>query len=321
MLAATADGIPTGPGWIHEVKWDGMRALVEVHGGTATCWSRSERDITVAFPELVGLGALYEDMLLDGEIVVLDRGRPSFEALAERFHVLDRRRAATLAASRPATYMAFDLLRLYGVDLTGRRFADRRATLERLDLAGPHWQVPPTFADGPALLDGTAAQGLEGIVSKRLDAPYRPGRRSEDWVKTAHRTTSSYVVGGWRPETGNAAVLGAVLVGVPSPGGLTYRGRVGSGLAGKAGAALLADLQPLTEARSPFVGAIPPDDADGTTWVAPVLVVDVVSLGVNRSGRLRQASYRGPRPDMTAGDIDESPVGPGDARAVEVPDA
>lgn len=321
MLAATATGIPTGPGWIHEVKWDGMRALIEVRDGRATCWSRTERDISVAFPELAGLGARYDDMLLDGEIVVLDGGRPSFEALAERFHVSDRRRAATLAASRPATYMAFDLLRLYGVDLTGRRFADRRATLERLELRGPHWQVPPTFTDGQALLDGTAAQGLEGIVSKRLDGIYRPGRRSEDWVKTAHRTSASYVIGGWRPETGNDATLGAVLVGVPSPGGLTYRGRVGSGLAGRAGSALLTDLRPLAETRSPFVDDIPAEDADGTTWVAPVLVVDVVSLGVNRSGRLRQPSYRGPRPDLTAGDVEEAAPGPGGATPEGGPDA
>ena len=307
MLASPAALIPAGHGWVHEVKWDGMRILADVRSGALRLSSRSERDVTVAFPELAGLVDTFEDLLLDGEVVALKDGVPSFEALAERFHVTSPRRAATLAARNPVTYMAFDLLRLYGVDLTGRPFSDRRATLERLELAGPHWQVPPTFTDGPLLHVATRDQGLEGIVSKRLSSRYLPGSRSEDWLKSAHRSSLSVVIGGWRPETDNAR-LGAVLVGVPAPGGLRYLGRVGSGIAGRAGALLAKDLAPLAAARSPFVTQVPRVDSAGATWVHPVLVCEVQSLGLTSAHRLRQPAYRGLRPDLSPGDLDAEVV-------------
>lgn len=307
MLATATTTIPSGDGWVHEVKWDGMRVIVDVSEGRLRLFSRTERDVTVAFPELVPLGQEYADMLLDGEIVVMRDGVPSFSALAERFHVTDPRRAAALALQSPATLIAFDLLRLYGVDLTGRSWADRRATLERLELAGLRWQTPPVFTDGRALYDATRAQGLEGIVSKRTDAPYQPGQRSLHWLKSPHRGTVSVVIGGWRPETKGTVRnrLGAVLVGVPGPGGLRFLGRVGSGLAGKAGAALLRDLAPLEAAECPFASELPTEDSAGATWVHPVLVADVQSLGLSSTGRLRQPAYKGLRGDLTAGDVED----------------
>jgi len=308
MLASPARVVPSGPEWVHEVKWDGMRVLADVTDGRLTLMSRTERDETVAFPELAGLADEYEDMLLDGEIVALHDGIPSFAALAERFHVTSARRAAALAGHNPATLMAFDLLRLYGVDLTARAFADRRATLERLELAGPHWQVPPTFSDGGALHDATRDQGLEGIVSKRVTSRYHPGLRSEDWLKFPHRTSISVVIGGWRPETDTADRLGAVLVGAPALGGLRYLGRVGSGIAGRAGMALRGDLAPLASGASPFTGEVPRVDAAGATWVHPVLVCEVQALGLTRQGRLRQPAYRGLRPDLTPADVDVTDV-------------
>ena len=309
MLASPATLVPAGDGWVHEVKWDGMRILADVRAGGLRLSSRSERDVTMAFPELAGLVDTFEDLLLDGEVVALKDGVPSFEALAERFHVTSPRKAAALAARNPVTYMVFDLLRLYGVDLTDRPLSDRRATLERLELTGPHWQVPPTFTDGPLLHGATRDQGLEGIVSKRLSSRYLPGSRSEDWLKSAHRTSMSLVIGGWRPETDNAR-LGAVLVGVPGLGGLRYLGRVGSGIAGKAGDLLAQDLAPLAAARSPFVTEVPREDSAGATWVHPVLVCEVQSLGLTSQHRLRQPAYRGLRPDLTPGDLDTE-VAPG----------
>ncbi len=307
MLASPTGLVPGGEGWVHEVKWDGMRILADVRAGALRLSSRSERDVTVAFPELAGLVETFEDLLLDGEVVALKDGVPSFEALAERFHVTSPRRAAILAARNPVTYMVFDLLRLYGVDLTGRPLSDRRATLERLELAGPHWQVPPTFTDGPLLHVATLDQGLEGIVSKRLSSRYVPGSRSEDWLKSAHRTSMSVVIGGWRPET-DTARLGAILVGVTAPGGLRYLGRVGSGLAGRAGELLATDLAPLAAAASPFVTQVPREDGAGATWVHPVLVCEVQSLGLTSAHRLRQPAYRGLRPDLTPGDLDAEVV-------------
>src|SRR6476661_1156652 len=145
MLASQGTAIPAGPSWVHEVKWDGMRAL------------------------------------------------------AERMHVQDRRRAAALAVVRPVTFMVFDILRLYGVDLTSRALSERRATLERVGLEGAHWQVPPVYDDGRLLQEATRENGLEGVVSKRLSSKYHAGRRSSDWLKFPHRATDSVVVGGWRP--------------------------------------------------------------------------------------------------------------------------
>lgn len=312
MLATPTRRVPSGAEWVHEVKWDGMRVLADVHQGRLRLTSRSERDVTLAFPELSGIVDEFDDVLLDGELVCLVNGIPSFPALAERFHVTSSRRAATLAATQPVTYMVFDLLRLYGVELTARSLADRRATLERLELAGPHRQVPPIFTDGPALHEATRDQGLEGVVSKRLSSRYLPGIRSEDWRKAPHRTSMSLVIGGWRPETDSRDRLGAVLVGVPAPEGLRYLGRVGSGIAGKAGAVLLADLAPLAVSASPFAGEVPRLDAQGATWVRPVLVCEVQALGVTSRQRLRQPAYRGLRPDLTPADVDPADNDPQD---------
>ncbi len=310
MLAAVADTVPVGPGWVHEVKWDGMRLLADVHDGRVTLTSRTERDVTASFPELEPLGAAYDDMLLDGEVVALQDGVPSFAALAERMHVADRRRAVRLAATRPVTFMVFDLLRLFGSDVSGQPWSARRELLRRLDLGGPHWQVPPTYDDGAGLFAGTLEQGLEGIVSKRRDAPYTAGRRSSDWRKSSHRSTVSAVVGGWRPELGSSSRLGAVLVGLPDDGGgWRYAGRVGSGLAGSAGTALAGRLEPLRRDRPPFSTSVPAVDADGAVWVEPAVVVEVRTLGPTAGGRLRQPAYLGIRHDLTPADLQEASGG------------
>lgn len=303
MLATPGTTIPAGPGWAHEIKWDGMRVLADVHDGVLHLTSRNENDVTASFPELAGLAGSGADLLLDGEIVALDGGRPSFAALAERMHVSDARRAEVLARQRPVTLMVFDLLRLYGVDLTSRSLGERRATLERLDLRGPHWQVPPVYDDGAALQRATEDQGLEGVVSKRLSSAYLPGRRSADWLKFPHRHATSVVVGGWRHETDSTSRLGAVLVGTPGEHGLHYRGRVGSGIAGKEGVRLREALAELACDTPPFAEAVPKVDAQGTTWVRPVVVVDVEALGVTAGGRLRQPAYRGIRPDLSPADV------------------
>jgi len=307
MLASAGTAIPRGPEWAHEIKWDGMRVLVDVDDGHVKLLSRNGNDVTVSFPELsalVGPG-MPDNMLLDGEVVALDGGLPSFSALAERMHVSDARRARRLAIARPVTFMAFDLLRLYGVDLTSRPLAERRASLERIGLAGPNIQVPPTYDDGDALHAATLEQGLEGVVSKRLSSRYSPGGRSADWLKFPHRGSISVVIGGWRLETDSSSRLGAVLVGRPGPNGLSYLGRVGSGLAGKAQEAVLDALKPLTIDASPFSDEVPGVDAEGTVWVRPEVVVDVQALGLSTQGRLRQPAYRGLRPDLSPGDLHE----------------
>jgi bifunctional non-homologous end joining protein LigD len=307
MLASTGTVIPGGPEWTHEIKWDGMRVLADVADGRLRLSSRNENDVTTSFPELSTLAGpgMPDDMLLDGEVVVLDAGLPSFLALSERMHVSSVRRAGRLAVTRPVTYMVFDLLRLDGVDLTAQPLAQRRATLEGIGLAGPNTQVPPTYDDGGALQIATLEQGLEGVVSKRISSRYSPGRRSPDWLKFPHRTSRSVVIGGWRLETDSTRRLGAVLVGRPTPDGLAYLGRVGSGLAGQEQERVLRALKSRGVDTSPFADEVPRMDAQGTQWVRPEVVVEVQSLGLSAQGRLRQPAYRGLRPDLSPDDVHE----------------
>ncbi|GAB3656591.1 hypothetical protein GCM10027596_10980 [Nocardioides korecus] len=309
MLATKGDHVPTGTGWAHEVKWDGMRVLVDVHDGHVRAHSRNENDVTVSFPELLGLADVLDDALLDGEVVALGAGVPSFAALADRMHVRDAARARRLAERNPVTLIVFDLLRLDGEDLRDQPLSERRARLEALGLADVAWQVPPTYADGQVLLDAAAQQGLEGVVSKRLSSRYRPGLRSRDWLKFPIRPTGSYVVGGFRHETGSDHRLGALLVGEPTADGLVFRGRVGSGVGGKAGRLLGDLLAPHVLDSSPFTEELPRLDRVGTTWVDPVVVVDVQYLTLTGEGRLRQPAYRGVRSDLTPSDLSATTSG------------
>jgi bifunctional non-homologous end joining protein LigD len=301
MLATRGTHVPAGEEWQHEVKWDGMRVLVDVRRGAARLFSRNENDATVSFPELAGIPG--DDTLLDGEVVAFSQGVPSFGALAERMHVGRADRARRLAERIPVTLLVFDVLRVGDRDLMDEPLSTRREILEGLDLHDDRWQTPPTYTDGQMLFDATYQQALEGMVSKRLTSRYRPGLRSKDWLKFAHRRRESYVVGGWRPETDSRDRLGAVLVGQPAPDGLLYRGKVGSGIAGRKAVVLREVLAGLARTTPPFTDLVPKEDALGTTWVEPVLVVEVESLGPSAQGRIRQPSYVGTRADLSPEDL------------------
>ncbi len=301
MLATRGTHVPTGDEWVHEVKWDGMRVLVDVRDGRLRLTSRNENDVTVSFPELRDLPG--DDLLLDAEVVAFLDGIPTFGALQERIHVGNAKRAAALAERNPVTLLAFDLLRIDGRDLTREPLDVRRGLLTGLGLDEVAWQVPPVYDDGAMLFQATLDQGLEGMVSKRRSSRYEFGVRSPHWLKFPHRRRTSWVVGGWRPEVGSASRLGAVLVGEPTSDGLLYRGRVGSGIAGKVGPMLMEALAPYARDASPFADEVPRLDALGTHWVEPVLVVDVESLGLSPQQRLRQPSYRGVRPDLNPEDL------------------
>lgn len=310
MLATRGDHPPSGDGWIHEVKWDGIRLLAEVDQARVSLTSRNGNDVTGGYPELAELGAgpgSGRDLLLDGEVVAFRDGIPSFAALADRMHVRDKRKLEAIVARNPATYLIFDLLRLDGRDLRGLSLRERREILESLDLSGPHWQVPPVYDDGDMLMRATEQQGLEGVISKRLASRYESGARSRHWLKFPHRRRTSWVVGGWRPETGSEHRLGAVLVGIPTADGLHFMGRVGSGIAGRNGPPLLELLRPLGRDTNPF-DEVPRVDAAGTRWVEPQIVVDVESLGLAGSGRLRQPAFIGVRDDLTPDDLADQQV-------------
>ena len=219
MKAATGP-LPTGRaahGWAAEFKWDGVRALCLIDGGRLRIRSRRGNDVTGTYPELKELAKTVSDarLLLDGEIIALDAaGRVSFAALQPRFGTSGAE-AERLARTNPVSLMVFDLLYLDGHDTTGLPYAERRRLLEGLELAGPRWQTPPSFTDTPAsdVLTAARAAGLEGVVLKRLDSPYRPGARSADWRKVKLVASQSAVVGGFTPaEAGRRAARG------PAPG-------------------------------------------------------------------------------------------------------
>ncbi|HYF72496.1 MAG TPA: non-homologous end-joining DNA ligase [Nocardioides sp.] len=302
MLATHGRHVPTGDGWTHEVKWDGVRALTEVAGGELRMTSRNENAITVAWPELSTSPLGDRDLVVDGEIIALNgRGLPDFRTLQERMHVRKATTAARLARDVPATYMVFDLLRLDGRDLTGEPLDVRRDLLAGLGLDGT-WQVPAAYDDGAMLFDATLDQGFEGIVSKRRSSRYVFGERSPHWQKFAHRHRVSYVVGGWRPQEGTTDRLASLLVGEPGPDGLLYRGRVGSGIGPRQGRALTELVTGLGRDDSPFADEVPRVDARGTHWLEPVLVVDIDTHGRGYE-RLRQPSFQGVRSDLTPEDL------------------
>ncbi len=304
-MLATPGPLPDGPEWLYEVKWDGMRVLPEVTEGTLRLTSRSGQDVTGAFPEFAPLAEVVVDGMFDGEVVLLAGGIPSLAALADRMH-LTAGRAARLARRAPAVLILFDVLRLYGVDLSARPLMERRATLERLDLAAtPQVLLSPAYSDGAALLAATVERGMEGVVAKRRDGVYRSGVRAPSWVKVTLHRTQSCVVGGWRPERGGSRRLGALLLGVPGrDGGLRFAGRVGAGLGERAEAALRAELARLEAVDPPFSGPpLPRADAAGAVWCKPRVVVDVTHLGWTAAGRLRQPVLRGPRLDLDPGDV------------------
>jgi bifunctional non-homologous end joining protein LigD len=305
MLARSGSLPADEEGWAYEVKWDGVRAIGFVEGGRLRLASRNGRDITPRYPELRPLGEALagHELLLDGEVVAFDdEGRPSFQRLQRRMHLTSESQVRRLAASEPVVYVIFDLLHRDGRSLLKLPYTERREALEAFELAGPTWQVPAHHVgDGKALLDASRAQGLEGIVAKRLDCPYTPGRRSSGWIKVKNVRRANVVIGGWLPgEGGRAGRIGALVVGYYEDGALRYAGRVGTGFTEAELLRLGSLLAPLERPDSPFTGRQPPR---GTRFVEPRLVCVVEYIEWTQARTLRAPSYKGLRDDVDAQDV------------------
>ncbi|MCW2645215.1 MAG: Bifunctional non-ous end joining protein LigD [Pseudonocardiales bacterium] len=305
MLATAVTQLPTEPGWAFEFKWDGVRALIDVSDQGVIIRSRAGNDVTAAYPELVALASDVEDALLDGEIVAFDAGAPSFELLQSRMHVRSAVEARRLAVDAPVTFVAFELLRRYGIDLSSRPYAERRATLERWAAERPDWTISPVFDDGAATAAAAHEHGLEGVVAKRLDAPYRAGIRSPHWRKLRFVRAGDFVVVGWEAASGSAKELSSLVLGYYGDDGeLTFAGKVGSGLSGQA----ITRLQAALVARADCPLPDPPARTAGRTvhWVQPTVVVEVEFVSWTAEGRLRHPVFRGvrqdKRPDEAVGD-------------------
>lgn len=311
-MLATAGNVPVGDRWAFEFKWDGVRAIVAAGPDWVRAWSRNGNDITAGYPELEVLRELVdEDLVLDGELVALDgQGRPSFELLQARMHV--RNPGAELLAAVPVSLFVFDLLRAGGQDLTGRTYLQRREALAVLGLdRPPAVRVPPHYVDddGATLLAVARENGLEGVVAKRVDSRYLPGRRTRDWIKTALRLAQEVVIGGWAEGQGHrAGTIGALLLGVTGPDGqLEYAGDVGTGWSDRALRDLQQKLRPLERDTSPFSGVVERPRASAVHWVEPELVGEVEHRQWTSDHRLRHPSWRGLRTDKKPADA-KAPV-------------
>ncbi len=310
MLAVAGQLPPdSDAGWGYEMKWDGLRAIAFIRDGHLRLTSRTGRDISHAYPELPALPGVVagRQAIFDGEIVAFAGGQwPEFEALQQRMNIGSAAQARLLAAQVPASYVVFDLLWLDGRPLLQQPYVRRRQMLDDLGLENGTWQVPPAFIgeSGADLQAVSRAQHLEGIMAKRLQSRYEPGRRSPAWrkIKNVHR--QEVVIGGWKPGEGNrAGQIGSLLVGVNGPEGLMYSGHVGTGFTDQTLRMLGRHMAPLRRATSPFATEVPAEDARSARWVEPVLVAEVDFGGWTRSGRLRGPSYKGLRDDKAAGDV------------------
>jgi bifunctional non-homologous end joining protein LigD len=281
--------------WAFEGKWDGYRVLVEADRGGVRVRSRSGRDVTGEYPQLRDLADDLADhhVVLDGEAVVLDKsGVPSFHAMQNR------------GRGSRVEFWAFDLLYLDGRSLLRAKYSDRRKLLETLSRAS-NLIVPELLpGNGADALEHSREQGWEGVVAKKRDSTYQPGRRSASWVKDKHWNTQEVVIGGWKAgEGGRTSGIGSLMVGIPSKDGLRFVGRVGTGFTERDLANLKKRLAPLHTDESPFDARLPTRDAKGVTFVEPVLVGEVRYSEWTPDDRLRQPSWRGLRPDKKPSEV------------------
>ncbi len=307
MMARPSSTLPRDQkNWSFEVKWDGVRAIAYVQPGRLRLESRNLNDITEAYPEVRGLiGALgMHEAVLDGEIVAFDEnGRPSFERLQRRMHVRGPSAVRRLQSSMPVLYAIFDLLYLDGRSLLEAPYRERRELLESLNLSGTAWRVPAAHAgEGGLLLEATAKQGLEGIVAKRLDCRYEPGRRSGNWLKIKHILRQELVIGGWIPGEGRrTSRIGALLMGYYENGSFVYAGRVGTGFTEKTLDAVRRRLEPLRSDTSPFDRA--PKLPREAVFVEPELVAEIELREWTAERIMRAPSFKGLREDKSPREV------------------
>jgi bifunctional non-homologous end joining protein LigD len=285
----------TSAHWAFEGKFDGYRLLVEADHGRLRLQTRNGRDVTKEYPQLQELAAAIgaHHVILDGEVVALDeRGVPNFSEMQNR------------ARATRIQFWAFDILHLDDRSLLRAKYRDRRRVLETF-AQGTGLIVPPLLDDdGPAALAYSRKRKWEGVVAKKWDSTYQPGRRSSAWIKDKNWNTQEAVIGGWRKgEGGRSSGIGALLLGIPEEEGLRFIGRVGTGFTEKDLAELKSILAPLHTARSPFDPALPRAEVKDVTFVRPELVGEVRYGEMTSDDRLRHPSWRGLRPDKSPSDV------------------
>jgi bifunctional non-homologous end joining protein LigD len=305
-LGTLADLTNSDDDWAIEMKWDGIRAIAAVANGRVELRTRNGIDITSTYPELAELAdRVSQDVVLDGEIVALNKaGRPDFGLLQRRMKLTKKSEVAAAVAAIPVNFMIFDILLRGGISLEGETYDVRREALQAVVRAGGAIHVPEAFdGDAATAMDVSRELRLEGVMAKKRDGTYSPGRRSRAWIKIKHHLTQEVVIGGWRPGAGRRANgVGSLLMGIPTESGLHYVGRVGTGFGDAELSQLAKTLTRLDRKTSPFED-VPRDVARDARWVSPTLVGEVEFAEWTDASILRQPSWRGWRPDKAPTDV------------------
>lgn len=298
-LAKLTDTPPEGEGWVHEIKFDGYRLEARIRDGSVHLLTRTGLDWTKRFPSLAKAlrGLNIKSALIDGEAVVeTDRGVTSFVKLVD---------ALEAGHSEDMLFIAFDLIYLDGVDLTPAPLLERKGLLEAImkRSRSKHLRYSAHLpADGAAMLTEACRLGLEGIVSKRTELPYRSGRNG-DWLKIKCVLEDEFVIGGYVVSSVDAKAVGALALGTFENGKLIYAGRVGTGFTNSSARALWTKLQPLKRKAQAFDTRLTTQQRRGVTWVRPELVAQIAYSTRTGDNLLRHASFKGLREDKPAADV------------------
>jgi bifunctional non-homologous end joining protein LigD len=303
MLATPVDEPFTRSGWLHEPKLDGYRALAFVVGGKVTLRSRRGLDLTEAFPDVAADLATQpaQPLVVDGEIVVFEDGRSSFNALQNRAQLKLKRQIAAAQWRLPAIFYAFDILHIAGINVRGSAYEERRRCLGQCLQQAAHVQLVHAEADGIALYAGCIAMGLEGTIAKRADSIYESGKRSAAWLKVKMGRSGEFVIGGFTTgegQRGKSDSFGALLVGYWQDGELRYAGHVGTGFNDKALAQIRERLTPLAVSKPPFDTR--PGSRRPVIWVRPEVVAEVRYYEWTPAGQLRHPVFVRIREDIDA---------------------
>jgi DNA ligase D-like protein (predicted ligase) len=296
MLATAAQPF-SHPDYLYEVKWDGYRALLYLTSSETKIYSRNLKPLTNTFPELVNLHQQInkKSLVLDGEIIILDQGKPSFNKLQARGRLKEQMKINQAVKMNPALYMAFDVLYLAGQSVMKQTLLERKALLEKVINEGKYILISRhIIGAGDEFYNACVAQGLEGVVAKQMQSPYLPGSRSVYWKKIRYIKSAELVICGY--DLGQRSdVFGSLILGGNTPKGLVYQGKVGTGFSRQEKQYLVTQLNALVTNTPALM--VPKTEVRDPIWVIPSLACEIHYTEITPEGRLRHGSYKGLRPD------------------------